>query len=68
MAYMSDYDTPLVVDKWSRMCKAGVADEEAPRAVFSSIVGRPQYKGVMLEMGRKEVYCILATRPKAKEA
>ena len=56
MAYISDYDTPLVVDNGSGMCKAGVAGEDAPRAVFPSIVGRPRYRGVMLGMGRKEAY------------
>jgi actin len=32
----------LVIDNGSGMCKAGFADEEAPRSVFPSIVGRPK--------------------------
>lgn len=33
--------TALVIDNGSGMCKAGFANEEAPRVVFPSIVGRP---------------------------
>jgi actin-related protein len=32
--------TAIVIDNGSGMCKAGFADNEAPRAVFSSVVGR----------------------------
>ena len=38
----------LVVDNGSGMCKAGFAGDDAPRAVFPSIVGRPRHKGVMV--------------------
>ena len=41
----------LVVDNGSGMCKAGFAGDDAPRAVFPSIVGRPRHKGVMVGMG-----------------
>jgi actin-related protein len=34
----------LVVDNGSGMCKAGCAGDDAPRAVFPSIVGRPRYQ------------------------
>ena len=34
----------LVVDKGSGMCKAGFAGDDAPRAVFPSIVGRPRHQ------------------------
>uniref|UniRef100_A0A183BKH9 Actin n=1 Tax=Globodera pallida TaxID=36090 RepID=A0A183BKH9_GLOPA len=37
----------LVVDNGSGMCKAGLAGDDAPRAVFPSIVGRPRHQGVM---------------------
>ena len=46
----------LVVDNGSRMCKAGFAGDDAPRAVFPSIVGRPRHKGVMVGMGQKDAY------------
>ena len=32
----------LVVDNGSGMCKAGFAGDDAPRAVFPSIIGRPR--------------------------
>ena len=38
------------------MCKAGFAGDDAPRAVFPSIVGRPRHKGVMVGMGQKDSY------------
>jgi actin-related protein len=38
---MSDDVQALVVDNGSGMVKAGFAGDDAPRAVFPSIVGRP---------------------------
>ncbi|KAH1001474.1 hypothetical protein HUJ04_005491 [Dendroctonus ponderosae] len=46
----------LVVDNGSGMCKAGFAGDDAPRAVFPSVVGRPRYQGVMVGMGQKDSY------------
>jgi len=46
----------LVVDNGSGMVKAGFAGDDAPRAVFPSIVGRPRHKGVMVGMGQKDSY------------
>jgi len=37
----------LVVDNGSGMCKAGFAGDDAPRAVFPSIIGRPKQKSIM---------------------
>ena len=34
----------LVIDNGSGMCKAGFAGDDAPRAVFPSIVGRPRHQ------------------------
>jgi len=54
---MADDDVQaLVVDNGSGMCKAGFAGDDAPRAVFPSIVGRPKHKGVMVGMGQKDAY------------
>ena len=44
----------LVVDNGSGMCKAGFAGDDAPRAVFPSIVGRPKHQGVMVGMAQKD--------------
>ncbi|KAJ3450951.1 actin [Anaeramoeba flamelloides] len=46
----------VVIDNGSGMCKAGFAGDEAPRAVFPSIVGRPRHVGVMVGMGQKDSY------------
>ena len=46
----------LVVDNGSGMCKAGFAGDDAPRAVFPSIVGRPKYPGIMAGMDQKDAY------------
>jgi len=47
---MSDENetTALIIDNGSGMCKAGFAGDDAPRAVFPSIVGRPRHQGVMV--------------------
>ncbi len=50
---MADEDVQaLVVDNGSGMCKAGFAGDDAPRAVFPSIVGRPKHPGIMVGMVR----------------
>ena len=43
----------LVCDNGSGMVKAGFAGDDAPRAVFPSLVGRPRHTGVMVGMGQK---------------
>ena len=45
---MGDEDVAaLVIDNGSGMCKAGFAGDDAPRAVFPSIVGRPRHQVIM---------------------
>jgi len=54
---MADDDVQaLVVDNGSGMCKAGFAGDDAPRAVFPSIVGRPKHPGIMVGMDQKDSY------------
>jgi actin beta/gamma 1 len=53
---MDDEVAGLVVDNGSGMVKAGFAGDDAPRAVFPSIVGRPRHQGVMVGMGQKDSY------------
>uniref|UniRef100_A0A665VIZ8 Actin, non-muscle 6.2 n=1 Tax=Echeneis naucrates TaxID=173247 RepID=A0A665VIZ8_ECHNA len=53
---MEEEIAALVVDNGSGMCKAGFAGDDAPRAVFPSIVGRPRHQGVMVGMGQKDSY------------
>ncbi|KAH3881449.1 actin, clone 302-like [Dreissena polymorpha] len=46
----------VVIDNGSGMCKAGFAGDDAPRAVFPAITGRPRYDIVMAGMGVKDTY------------
>lgn len=41
---MEDEVQALVIDNGSGMCKAGFAGDDAPRAVFPSLVGRPRHQ------------------------
>ena len=40
----------------SGMITAGFAGDDAPRAVFPAVVGRPRHEGVMIGMGQKDFY------------
>ncbi|XP_071552165.1 actin, alpha skeletal muscle 2-like [Panulirus ornatus] len=51
-----DEQVALVCDNGSGMVKAGFAGDDAPRAVFPSIVGRARHQGVMVGMGQKDAY------------
>jgi len=53
---MDEDAAACVIDNGSGMMKAGFAGDDAPRAVFPSIVGRPRHQGVMVGMGQKDCY------------
>jgi len=53
---MEDKVQPIVIDNGSGMCKAGIAGDDAPRAVFPSIVGRPRMPGIMVGTEQKDVF------------
>jgi len=53
---MDDEMTAVVLDNGSGLVKCGFAGDDAPRAVFPSIVGRPRHMGVMVGMGQKDAY------------
>lgn len=40
----------LVCDNGSGMVKSGFAGDDAPRAVFPSIVGRPRHQGLSMHL------------------
>jgi hypothetical protein len=46
----------LVIDNGSWFVKAGFGGDDAPRSIFSSLVGRPRHTGVMVGMGQKDNY------------
>ncbi|KAL0432283.1 UNVERIFIED_CONTAM: actin [Sesamum latifolium] len=51
-----DDNQPLVIDNGTGKIKAGFAGDDAPRVVFSSIVGYPPHTDVMVGMGQKYAY------------
>lgn len=54
---MVDNEVPsVVIDNGSGMIKAGVAGEEAPKAIFSTVVGRPKNPGIMVGIQEKDVF------------
>lgn len=53
---MEEEVTAVVMDLGSGNCKAGFAGDDAPRSVFSTIVGRPKMPGIMVGLDQKEVY------------
>lgn len=48
--------TAIVFDNGSGVSKAGFAGDDAPRSVFSTIVGRPKVPGIMVGLDQKEIY------------
>ena len=56
---MDDDIAALVVDNGSGMCKAGVAGDDAPRAVFPSRIGRPRHTVSTTETFQEIVETIL---------
>ena len=54
---MGDDDVDaVVIDNGSIFCKAGFAGDDAPRAVFPTVVGRPKHQGVVADQGLKDWY------------
>ncbi|XP_065907785.1 protein mono-ADP-ribosyltransferase PARP4-like isoform X2 [Dysidea avara] len=50
------FGLPAVIDTGMFNVKAGLAGDDAPRAVFPTLVGRPRHQGVMVGMGQKDSY------------
>ena len=53
---MTEKVAVIVIDNGSGMCKAGFAGDDAPRAVFPTIVGRPRYQGTLMGISQKDSY------------
>jgi actin len=52
----SEESQSLVIDNGSGMVKAGFAGDDAPRAVFPSVVGRSKFDQLMVGMAHKDAY------------
>lgn len=56
-AYYDDHEwQPLVIDNGSGMCKAGFAGDDAPRAVFPCLIGRPKHTEAMIGIDQSDSY------------
>nr|AIK25771.1 actin I [Pseudokeronopsis rubra] len=53
---MADQPDKCVIDNGSGVVKAGFAGEDAPRAIFPSIVGRPKNPGIIVGVEAKDEY------------
>ena len=56
-AYYDDHEwQPLVIDNGSGMCKAGFSGDDAPRAVFPCLIGRPKHAEAMIGIDQSDSY------------
>ena len=53
---MAEEYTTIVVDNGSSLIKAGFSGEEAPKAIFPSIVGRPKNIAALVGVESKDAY------------
>jgi actin len=51
-----DDNLPLIVDSGSGFIKMGIAGDDAPKACFPTIIGRPKQPGQMVGMDQKDIY------------
>jgi actin-related protein len=52
---MIDESNAVVIDNGTSMCKAGIAGDDAPRACFPAVVGRPRH-GKIIGSDGKDIY------------
>ena len=48
--------TPLVLDNGSGLCKIGFSTDDAPKSVFTSIVGKPRSPSIIIGTDQKDSY------------
>ncbi|KAL3875060.1 hypothetical protein ACJMK2_037998 [Sinanodonta woodiana] len=56
MSFCKDDIPTVVIDNGSDKCKAGFAGDDAPRAIFRAIIGRPRYDVAAARIGYKDTY------------
>ncbi|VDM83318.1 unnamed protein product [Strongylus vulgaris] len=61
---MQNEAVAIVIDNGSGICKAGFAGEDAPRAVFPSIVGRRCHQRLLAKTLEKDTYIGTETQSK----
>jgi actin-related protein len=53
---MEDSSSAIIIDNGSGYIKAGVAGDDAPKACFPTLIGRPKQPGMMVGMDQKDQY------------
>lgn len=53
---MMEGNSAIVIDNGSGTTKAGFAGDDAPRAVLSTIIGKPKVPAIMVGLDMKETY------------
>lgn len=53
---MEEDPKAVVIDNGSGSMKAGFAGDDAPRSVFSTVIGKPRVPGIMVGMDQKHVF------------
>jgi actin-related protein len=53
---MSEDQQTVVIDNGSGVVKAGFSGEDAPRAIFPSIIGRPKTISALIGVEAKDEY------------
>lgn len=51
-----DENPALIVDSGSGFIKMGIAGDDAPKACFPTVIGRPKQPGQMVGMDQKDIY------------
>jgi actin len=46
----------IVIDNGSGDIKAGFSGDDAPRAIFSTVVGHPKQPGIMIGLDQKDTF------------
>src|ERR1700686_4384616 len=46
----------IVIDNGTGTMKAGLAGDDAPRSIFSTVVGKPKMPGILVGLDQKDVY------------
>lgn len=55
-SYLDDEIEAIVIDSGSRLCRAGFAGDDVPKAVFPNLTGRPVYDKSTISKNKKNCY------------
>jgi actin-related protein len=55
-----DETSAIVLDNGSGMCKAGFSGEDAPRAVFPSLIGKYLSRYFLIKLNKEKILTIMS--------